>query len=296
MNHKFLGRAVLWTLWSLAPVAAAAYYFGPGQTLVSQRNADKLLEKAEGMTKSAQASQDAAYATHIELVTLRNKLHEAGEIDTLSLEDKATLAKATEAEKLAYANAGEQWRSIATVLGEAESILQTSSPELARKVRVDKAQAMIRGGLVNTGIEELEDQLQSMQDAGISDPYVTQRTREELATGYYYNARLLRMAGQADEVWKQEAAAARQQFRYLAENAADSSVSQAHQQNVEHALNLMQSSLGELHAKPMPKNQPGSRATGDKEGKGKGKGKRPGKGPPQDSRGGGANDEIGPGW
>ena len=64
------------------------------------------------------------------------------------------------------------------------------------------------------------------------------------------------------------------------------------QRNVELVLNLEQSSLEELQAKPRPKYEP----PGNREGNRPGRGKSPR--PPRkgDDRGAGAAGDIGPGW
>jgi hypothetical protein len=94
------------------------------------------------------------------------------------------------------------------------------------------------------------------------------------------------------------AARAKQNFRYLAEDAkargASSDDIANHEKNGELVLNLEQSSLDELYAKPRPKDSPTGNSNGLCDGKGKKPGKRPGGDKP--SKGAGMNGEIGNGW
>lgn len=298
-------RAAMWTLWAVVPVAFAAYHFGPGQSVLAQSKAAELLEKARTQTEIAQTAQDRAYEAHLQVVALRDKVRSQPRAlgQEPSLEDKAALAKTTEAERAAYAEASQQWRTLSETLAAAESVLREKGLEQASPVRIEKARAMIRAGLVNSGIEELESEISQLEeqrsptDAGGDDSQLLLRAREELGTGYYYNARLKRLAGENAEVWRDEAARARQQYRFLAESLGDSAADRARasQENVERVLNLEQTSLDDLVARPKPRNSPEGRCEGDKPGTRKGKrpGKRPGEG---DARGAGRPEEMGPGW
>lgn len=91
---------------------------------------------------------------------------------------------------------------------------------------------------------------------------------------------------------------ARQNFRYLAEQAraagADAETIANHEKNGELVLNLEQSSLDELYAKPRPKDSPTGKCNGlgnqPRPGR---RGNKPGDKP---SKGAGMNGEIGDGW
>ena len=132
---------------------------------------------------------------------------------------------------------------------------------------------------------------------GVSAPDIGEASLQ-LATAYYYGARLMRLAGKPADEWREVASRARQNFRYLAEDARtrgapDGEVAN-HEKNGELVLNLEQSSLDELYAKPRPKDSP--TGTCDKLGqnprpgrKGRNQGDKP-------SKGAGMNGEIGPGW
>jgi hypothetical protein len=135
--------------------------------------------------------------------------------------------------------------------------------------------------------------------ASAPDPArLAREARTELATAYYYGARLLRLAGQPAEQWREAASRAKQNFRYLAEEAKARGASREeianHEKNGELVLNLEQSSLDELYGKPRPKDSPTGNCNGLCDGKGKKPGKKPGGDKP--SKGAGMNGEIGNGW
>ena len=123
------------------------------------------------------------------------------------------------------------------------------------------------------------------------------KAREELATAYYYGARLMRLAGKPADEWREVASRARQNFRYLAEDAKARGASgdeiANHEKNGELVLNLEQSSLDELYAKPRPKDSPTGKCNGLGQkprpgNKGRNQGQKP-------AKGAGMNGEIGNG-
>ena len=165
------------------------------------------------------------------------------------------------------------------------------------EIRLAKARALVRTGDVAAGANELEDLLLDASDRNEGATPLARAAREELATAYYYGARLMRLAGKPAADWREVAARARQNFRFLAEDAksrgAASTEVANHEKNSELVLDLEQSSLDELYAKPRPKDSPTGKANG------LGPPKRPGRGPNKDgppAKGAGMNGEIGNGW
>jgi hypothetical protein len=89
---------------------------------------------------------------------------------------------------------------------------------------------------------------------------------------------------------------ARQNFRYLAETAgADPSLAKNHQNNLELVLNLEQSGIEDIQAKPLPKDSPRANRDGLGPAQGKRRNQRPPRrGPPNNGASGVG--EIESGW
>lgn len=291
-----------WTAWALLPVIGLTYHFGPGQRAYQEDQAARIVAKARTLEDAARAAQEEAYALHLAGMKARRAA-----FASQSPEDAATARDAGDQELAAYTKAADAWKSVAETLGQAQDALAKDSTDTLRRVRLAKARAQVRSGQVNTGVSELEDLMDSLEEDATSNtaPQAASKTnadfahhvREELATGYYYNARLMRLAGAKSEDWREVSGKARQNFRYLAESATTQGRDQDaanHQKNVELVLNLEQSSLQELQAKPLPKNSPRAGRDGDRPGNRAGKSKRPPR--KGDARGAGGAGDIGPGW
>lgn len=282
-----------WTLWALIPVGLLAFHFGPGQAAYREDKAAKLVAKADAAQQEALALQSAAYEKHLAAIAAR--IAAFGKEDD-SLRNAA--AAATVDEEAAYAKASAAWKVTADALAEAQSYVDEIGGPVREEIRLAKARALVRTGDVAAGTNELEDLL---YDAGEHDSLGTPlalKAREELATAYYYGARLMRLAGKPADEWREVASRARQNFRYLAEDAKARGASgdevANHEKNGELVLNLEQSSLDELYAKPRPKDSPTGKCNGLGQkprpgNKGRNQGQKP-------AKGAGMNGEIGNGW
>jgi hypothetical protein len=201
---------------------------------------------------------------------------------------------ATDAEEAAYESAAVAWKAVADELSKAVDTLSPEESAELEGVQISRARALVRSGDVWGGISELETIVQRHATQGGEDHAVA---RHELATAYYYAARLLRMSGMPAQEWMIESGLARQNFRYLAEKSADANLqgeeSLTHQRNLELVLNLEQSDRSELMGKPLPRNSPRQGQQGNRPGPGR-KSKKP---PEQrDGRGAGGAQDIPPGW
>lgn len=281
-----------WACWALAPVGVVAYHFGPGQPAYVQDRAARLQVAALSAESKAIAAQDVAYTQHLNGIDARRKA-----FLSQSPEDEALATKATAAEDQAYALAGEAWKEASANYGHVEEVLGNASKEEARKVRWAKARSTVRSGDVWGGITELEELIDELDQDGQGSSALATSAREELATAYYYGARLLRLSGMPAQEWHIESGKARQQFRFLAEQTKDGDPASAenYQKNLELVLNLEQSSLVEVQGKALPKNSPGNCNMCNRAGNGKPK---KNKLPPRkkDARGGGGMDDIRDGW
>lgn len=290
MNRALLWRAV-WTLWAIAPVVAAAYHFGPGQRHYQADRAAGVLARAEREQVDAMALQEAAYQSHLRALAARAAAFGS---DDPTLHDNAKQA-GTE-EQAAYTAAATSWQRVADTLGGAEALIEDEDHSLRQRVRVSRGRALVRAGSVGSGAEVLEGLLEEFTAAGASDPALERQVREELATAFYYGARLMRLAGRPAPEWKEISGRAAQQYRYLAEGArtrGQPAEALDQEKNVELVLNLEQSSLDELFAKARPKDSPtgsGRIGTEPRPGaRGRRRGERPG-------GGAGLDGEIGQGW
>lgn len=277
-----------WTVWALVPVGVLAYHYGPGQQAHIEQSAQGVLREARLLEVNADAAQRDAYDKQLAALAARK----------LALADKnpesAALAAAAAAEQdRAYRDAAAAWKGTAEKLREAQDMLTACGSEKADAVRLSRARATIRSGAIAEGVNDLEAMLDTLDAAAVAKPEVEARVREELATGYYYGARLMRMNGKPTSEWLEASAVARQNFRYLAEEGAESTEGGDLQKNLELVLNLEQSPLDDLLAKPLPKNCPSGTCEGLKPGKKKSK--RPPRSK-NDSRGAGGLEDIPGGW
>ncbi len=284
----WLARAA-WTLWALAPVAVLAYHFGPGQALMGKAAAARIIETVREEERIAEELLDAAYAAHLRALEARAAASGKEDADL-----RAKAAQASAEETAAYDKSQAQWQRVADSLQQAITALAPADAAATRELRVDRARAVSRAGDISGAMGELEQLLTELSDDKQEASSTAMRAREELGTAMYFGARVLRMSGKPADDWRPLAAGARQQFRYLAQHARDTGAPADtianHDKNTELVLNLEQSGLDELLAKPRPRPCPG--------GDGKlGSGKRPGRRPGQQPGGGaGMNGEIGQGW
>lgn len=295
-----------WTLWALVPVGLVAFHFGPGQEAWREDQAARIVARAETLQSTALAMQESAYAAHLKAIDAR--VAAFGNADETK---RAAALEAGAAEEAAYAKAAEAWRATAAALAEAEAVVSEKGGAVHDEIRLAHGRALVRTGDVAAGATMLEDLLDELSarsgaqpDAGVvrtgaeaKATALSRAAREELATAYYYGARLMRLAGKPAEEWREAAARAKQNFRYLAEDAksrgAPDDVIANHEKNGELVLNLEQSSLDELYAKPRPKDSPTGQANNLCRNKGNRPGRKPGDKP---SKGAGMRQEIGDGW
>ena len=310
-RNSVVPRRLAWTMWALIPVGLLAFHFGPGQRAWKEDRAAKIVARAESLQAGALKLQDTAYDAH--LAAIEARIAAFGSTDE-SL--RVAALEANKSEEAAYAEASAAWRETANALAEAEAVVEETGGSVRDEIRLARGRALVRTGDVAAGAAVLEDLLTELMDARAAESAdsgapravrtaassdadaLARATREELATAYYYGARLLRLGGQPAEQWREAASRAKQNFRYLAEEAKARGASGEeianHEKNGELVLNLEQSSLDELYGKPRPKDSPTGNCNGLCDGKGKKPGKKPGGDKP--SKGAGMNGEIGNGW
>lgn len=279
------------TIWAVLPVLAMAYHFGPGQAGLHRDAASRLLVEAQEAEAIATDAQAAAHAAQMATLKARQRALLSGAAD-----DEHAVTRSLEAEEEAYAIASDAWKAAADAYQVVEHLLGES--EDALPIRWAKARALVRAGEIYNGIDQLQSIMDRIEREGIDDEALSLGAREELAAAHYYGARILREEGRPAETWKHSSGIARQQYRFLAENARkgdDSESANNLQRNLERVLDLEQLDGAELVGKPLPKDSPRGRRPGDREpGEGRGITREPREGP----GGNGASGmlEIGPGW
>lgn len=284
MDKRKLG----WIAWSILPVLGLVYHFGPGQGVYRQDRAAGMLVKAASLDERAQSAQNLAHERHLAWVSARKQAIAS----KAPADERAAEVAAKEADE-AYALASSDWRATAEQLGSAQGLLDEIGSPKSGEVRVARNRALIRAGEISAGVNDLESLLSEMTDKGLQETSLAKQARAEMAAGYYYGARLLRLSGKPTSEWMEAASWARQNFRYIAEAEAGTPGDQ--QKNLELALNLEQHEGDDLVALPLARNSP---CNGNCEnlGKGKGKGKKKQPSENKDSRGAGGEEDIPPGW
>ncbi len=164
---------------------------------------------------------------------------------------------------------------------------ETRRPE-ARRVRVERAKAMMLDGLLPDANADLKALTEEMQADRSSDPGVLADARAALAGSQYYLTWLMKLEGLSREEWGPEIEGARQTYRLLAEQAGgagDGESARLRREDVESAIRLALADPGDLQGRPLPK-----QCKGCKSGQCKKPGRKPaaGKTRPEDARGAGA--------
>lgn len=185
------------------------------------------------------------------------------------------------------AAADSDWEAVYTSLNSAELALPDADAKLKEELRFAAAAARIKSGKILEGIEDLQTMLDESELEDNADRYtedLSDRIRNELATGAYHAGVLMRKEGATEDEWKPEVERARQHFRLLAEKASDKSdveKTETFKKNLEATIRLEHMSVKDVQALPLPKSCPkcnGSlsqkkrkqRISKSKEGKGEG--------------------------
>ena len=146
----------------------------------------------------------------------------------------------------------------------------------ARRLRLAKANAMVFGGQLFDGADDLETLTDELAADPEADPAGLTAARTGLARARYYVAWRKRLEGAAEDDWEPDADAARQGFKLLAERAAaggDGAAAAGYAADTESAVRLARMDLAELQAQGIPKPVKGKKP-GGKPGKKGGKGKK----------------------
>ncbi len=119
-------------------------------------------------------------------------------------------------------------------------------------LRLEHAKTQMLVSQLPKAREGLEQLVQECQGDPRADEALRSEARLALANAQFYMTWLMRLEGQAREVWVQEAEAARQNFRLLAEDERDPSALTSRQEDLAASVRLARMDLADLQGLPLP--------------------------------------------
>jgi hypothetical protein len=152
------------------------------------------------------------------------------------------------------AAAGE-WTAALAQYDEALACLPAHMVAENRRVRLGKAQAQMHVHELPAANTELTTLVEEMKDDPHADPKLLEEARRALASAQYYMTWLMRLEGQPADIWEPEIESARQNYRFLAEQAAargDAKALKTSQEDLESSIRLARMELSELQGLPLP--------------------------------------------
>ena len=164
----------------------------------------------------------------------------------------ATAAKLAEADRLA---AEKNYAAAVDLYDEALKLLPADRKADARKVRLERAKAMMLAKKLPEAHADMKALVEELQDEPAADPKLLAEARSVLANSQYYLTWLMRLEGLGRDVWEPEVEPARQAYKLLAEQAeqrGDAAAAKTHKEDLESAIRLARMDLSELQGLPLP--------------------------------------------
>lgn len=208
-------RKLVLFVWLLLPVAAAAYHYGPGQERVR-----------------ADAAADAAARARSAAARARSVQAEQGDLA-----------------------AKQHWAEAEAAYTEALGALPGALGDEGRRLRLERAAAMMQVSKLPDARRELESLVDDLEADADVDPDLLADARSTLGNAQYYTTWLLRLEGEPRDVWEPEIEAARQNYKLVAARAdqsGDAERARVEGENLEAALKLARMELTELQGLPLP--------------------------------------------
>jgi hypothetical protein len=208
-------RKLILFVWLLIPVAIGAYHYGPGQERMRGDRAAEAVSRAEAAAR------------------------EAREVAAKSGDDAARSL----------------WAEAEEAYGEALELLPQGNLDAGRSLRLERAKAQMFVGKLPDARRDLPGLVEEIAADKGADPKLLDEARAALASAEYYSTWLLRLEGAPREEWEPEIEAARQNYRLLAEKAADSGdvkLATATREDLESAVRLARMDLADLQGLPLP--------------------------------------------
>jgi hypothetical protein len=208
-------RRLFLLAWLLVPVGAGAYHFGPGQERLRE---DEMAVLIDAGRKSAATARATA----------------AREGDDAARSD---------------------WVDADEAFTQALALVPAEQKDLARVLRVERAKAREFTGKLFDARAELEQVVNDLTTDPTADKQLLGEARDALANAQYYSTWLLRLEGAPKEEWGPQIEASRQNYKLLAQEAADRKdveVAALATKDLEAAIRLERMSLEDLQGLPLP--------------------------------------------
>ncbi len=208
-------RKLLLFLWSLLPIGAGAYHFGPGQDRMRVDQAAAAIDRAEELAREAR-----------ELASIQG--------------DEA---------------ARDLWTAAEAAYSEALETLPADKLDEGRRLRLERAKAQMfvsRLPEARRDLARLVDELE--EDAAVA-PALLADARGALANAQYYTTWLKRLEGAPQTDWEPEIEASRQNYKLLAEELdrrGESKLAALAKEDLESSIRLARMDLSELQGLPLP--------------------------------------------
>lgn len=154
--------------------------------------------------------------------------------------------------------AQELWQPAISQFDHAAELVPSDDSALQTRLRLEKAIAGIEGAGLPDSAAELKKMLTEItaNDASPATRSLENPVRESLARSQYYLTWLMRLEGVSEEDWMPEIESARQNYRLLAERAAedgDRTAEKRQLENLECTIRLQQMSLDDLQGLAIPR-------------------------------------------
>lgn len=148
------------------------------------------------------------------------------------------------------------WTHAVALYNEALPLVPAENVNESRKIRLQRDKAMMFDGQLPDAYLDLQALLGELQAEEKPDPELLKQTRSAMANAEYYVTWSLRLEGVGKEGWEPIIESSRQNYRLLAENAAESgdqSELKEQQENLEAVIRLANLDLTDLQGMPIPK-------------------------------------------
>ncbi|MBL8863243.1 MAG: hypothetical protein JNK02_14700 [Planctomycetes bacterium] len=208
-------RKLLLFTWLLLPVAAGAYHFGPGQVDLRADEAARWAREAASIAAEARA---------------------------IAARDGDAAARGA-------------WAQAVEAYEHAIAELPAGHPAQSRALRLELAKARMFVSQLPEAHRDLLALVDELESDPTAEPVLLGSARAALANAQYYRTWLLRLEGAPREEWEPEIEAARQNYRLVAETAAqrgDVELAKVSEADVEASVRLARLELSDLQGLPLP--------------------------------------------
>ena len=208
-------RKLLLVLWSLLPIGAGAYHYGPGQDRMRVDQAAAAIDRAAELSREAR-----------ELASIQG--------------DEA---------------ARDLWMAAEAAYAEALDALPADKVDEGRRLRLERAKAQMFVSRLPEARRDLDQLVGELESDASVDPALVSGARGALANAQYYTTWLKRLEGAPQADWEPEIEASRQNYKLLAEELdrrGESKLAALAKEDLESSIRLARMDLSELQGLPLP--------------------------------------------